>query len=220
MADKVGAEMIRRAMIAGEFNTQEGLAVALGITPSALSFYKRKDDLPTSWLNRLAEAANVNPGYVLTGRGPMKKAEHGAGRGPQFAVTVPLIASRHTRKGGYQPLPEAENWPRFEAAWLAAQTKDVAGLLLLKFGGRHMDPEIREDDLALFDPGDLALENGKLYAVRIEEAITVHRILLGAGFLTLRSENRDYPDQNIERKLLGSPQFEVLGRVLALFRKY
>jgi len=83
-----------------------------------------------------------------------------------------------------------------------------------------MAAEILDGDLVLFDQGAKGLESGKLYAVRIEEAITVHRILLGAGKIILRSENRDYPDQPIERTLLGSPQFEVLGKVLCVFRNY
>lgn len=207
-------------MIAIGAHKQEELAGALGVRSATLSPYKKTNRVPYSWIQTLREKYGISPDYLLSGEGSVKVPADLEGATAPLAIKVPLVSSRHSRKGGFHPLPESENWIRFEAVWLADQAKDISRLLLLKYSGLHMTPEIQEGDLVLFNQERTDLDSGKLYAVRIEEAITVHRILLGVGVLTLRSENHDYPDQTIKRELLGSPQFEVLGKVLGIFRTY
>jgi len=214
-----GAEIIKRIRIATGVKNQEALARLLEVAPSVISTYKKKGHVPDSWIRWLEKTQGINPDYVLKGEGEPKLSNwNGSISG--LSVKIPLIAAIHSRKGGFNPLPDQENWPRFDAARLASQADDVSKLLLLKLSGQHMAPEIQDGDLVLFDQEKCALESGKLYVVRTEETITAHRIILEPGMICLHNINRDYPAPRVKRELLGSPQFEVLGRVLGVFRQY
>jgi SOS-response transcriptional repressor LexA len=214
-----GAEIIKRIRVATGVKNQEAVARLLEVAPSVVSTYKKRDHVPAAWIRWLEKTQGINPDYLLTGKGdPKLSSWNGAMSG--LSVKIPLIAAAHSRKGAFSPLSDQENWPRFDAARLASKTNDVSRLLLLKHSGQHMAPEVLDGDLVLFDQGKCTLESGKMFVVRIEESITAHRILLGAGTIILRSESRDYPDQTVDRTLLGSPQFEVLGKALGVFRLY
>lgn len=67
-------EVIERLQCAGKLKNGSALARVLGITPQALSNYKRKDILPSGLLIKFADIYGLYIDWLLTGTGPMYKA--------------------------------------------------------------------------------------------------------------------------------------------------
>lgn len=63
------ADQIQRIQLVTGTRTQLELAACLGIRQSSVSAAKRRGAIPPGWLIRLMRVKNVNPEWVLTGRG-------------------------------------------------------------------------------------------------------------------------------------------------------
>ena len=68
------AQMERVHFITG-VRTQIELADFLGIRQSSVSDAKRRGKIPSDWLITIMRAKNINPEWILTGKGPYYLAE-------------------------------------------------------------------------------------------------------------------------------------------------
>lgn len=68
------AQMERVRFITG-VRTQVELADFLGIRQSSVSDAKRRCKIPSDWLITIMRAKNINPEWILTGKGPYYLAE-------------------------------------------------------------------------------------------------------------------------------------------------
>lgn len=60
---------------AGKFKNDSSVARSLGVTPQAFSNYKKKDAMPSRLVVKFAEAHGLSMDWLITGKGPMYKAE-------------------------------------------------------------------------------------------------------------------------------------------------
>ncbi len=63
-------EQLERIKLISDARTQVELAKFLGIRQSEVSDAKRRREIPSSWLVILMLMKNVNPEWILTGKGP------------------------------------------------------------------------------------------------------------------------------------------------------
>lgn len=81
-------QMERIRLVTGAY-TQTELAVCLGIRQSSVSNAKRHGAVPAEWLLTLACSLNVNPDWILTGKGEMHlEAPGGIHDGPEAAREI------------------------------------------------------------------------------------------------------------------------------------
>lgn len=68
-------DVFLRFMEAAQCNTQEELANFLGIRQALISDAKRRNELPSAWLEILKEKQGINPEWVLKGKGSKRITE-------------------------------------------------------------------------------------------------------------------------------------------------
>ncbi len=82
-------DVLNRMLSAGRLTNSSQLAKVLGITPQALSNYKKRGGIPTSLLFRFASIYDVSVDWLITGEGAaFKAAERSAGYGDEAAIDL------------------------------------------------------------------------------------------------------------------------------------
>jgi len=98
------SEIIERMRWAGKLKNDSAVARVLGVTPQALSNYKKRGEMPTDLVLRFANIYGLSVDWLITGDGEMYKA----GRGGEFERKTYMIAAEDTSaygKEGYQRPP-------------------------------------------------------------------------------------------------------------------
>lgn len=95
------SDIIERMRWAGKLKNDSAVARVLGVTPQALSNYKKRGEMPTDLVLRFAGIYGLSVDWLITGEGEMYKA----GRGGEFERKSYMIAAEDTSaygKEGYQ----------------------------------------------------------------------------------------------------------------------
>jgi hypothetical protein len=69
------SDIIERMKRAGGLKNDTAVASKLGVTPQAISNYRKKGKMPPSLVIRFAELYGLSVDWLLTGRGRMKRTE-------------------------------------------------------------------------------------------------------------------------------------------------
>lgn len=80
-------ELFARMLMAGELKNYSELARTVGLSPQAVSNYKKKDSIPASLIFKFAETYNISIDWLLTGIGEMRPGT----RSPDRVCTIALI---------------------------------------------------------------------------------------------------------------------------------
>ncbi len=120
---------------------------------------------------------------------------------------LPLAAS-----AGSGTLPDTES-PfdsfRFSSRWLREQGLEAGQLSAISVEGDSMEPLLRDGDEILVDCAERPFRDG-IHVVRLDESLLVKRVAsLGAGRLSLLSENAAYPPIEV-----ATEEIEIIGRVV------
>ncbi|MFQ5736198.1 MAG: helix-turn-helix domain-containing protein [Thermodesulfobacteriota bacterium] len=96
------SEIIERMRWAGKLKNDSAVARVLGVTPQALSNYKKRGEMPTDLVLRFANIYGLSVDWLISGEGEMYKA---SARGGEFERKTYMIAAEETphygREGGY-----------------------------------------------------------------------------------------------------------------------
>ena len=65
-------EKLKRIFIATETSSDSGLARVLGIQPPSVAAARKRQQIPGSWIEKVAEHFGVNANWLLFGTGQMK----------------------------------------------------------------------------------------------------------------------------------------------------
>ncbi|MBI5588599.1 MAG: helix-turn-helix domain-containing protein [Deltaproteobacteria bacterium] len=99
------AEIIERMRWAGKLKNDSAVARVLGVTPQALSNYKKRGEMPTDLVLRFANIYGLSVDWLISGDGEMYKA----GRGGEFERKTYMIAAEDTsaygKEGYHQRTP-------------------------------------------------------------------------------------------------------------------
>ncbi|MBI5344005.1 MAG: helix-turn-helix domain-containing protein [Deltaproteobacteria bacterium] len=69
------SDLIERMRWAGKLKNDSAVARTLGVTPQALSNYKKRGEMPTDLVLRFAKIYGLSVDWLITGQGEMRKAE-------------------------------------------------------------------------------------------------------------------------------------------------
>lgn len=101
------SEIIERMRWAGKLKNDSAVARVLGVTPQALSNYKKRGEMPTDLVLRFANIYGLSVDWLISGEGEMYKA---GARGSEFEKKTYMIAAEETphygRDGGYGKQPD------------------------------------------------------------------------------------------------------------------
>ena len=92
-------ETIERMRWAGKLKNDSAVARVLGVTPQALSNYKKRGEMPTDLVLRFAEIHGLSVDWLISGKGEMYRL--GADHDGYFMVAEEALAygSDHMQKG-------------------------------------------------------------------------------------------------------------------------
>lgn len=226
----------------GDF-LQEDLAERLGVHKNTLASYEKGKRQPDAeYLNNfLAIFVNVNPTWLLTGKGEMldegeklvlsdnqpgalplrvqapqeKTSSKVHELNPARYVRVPVYEIFASAGGG--SLVQSEqvvDFLSFKRDWI----KDSLGvpekhLALISVKGDSMEPTLSDGDLVLIDISSQKIEASSIYVVQFWGALLVKRIQIKLdGSIIIKSDNPLYDPENVSDELLD--QLHVIGRVI------
>lgn len=136
---------------------------------------------------------------------------------PPAVHMVPKVRARLSAGGGsfeVQAMPVGGQ--PFAHAWLSRKGTPSA-MVLMDVVGDSMEPEIRDGDTVLVDRSTGELRFGQVYAVGLEDAVLVKRVMRTPDGLALVSDNPAYSPIRVRGDELE--QFRVIGRVVWLCRE-
>lgn len=87
------SEIIERMRWAGKLKNDSAVARTLGVTPQALSNYKKRGEMPTDLVLRFANIYGLSVDWLITGEGEMYKAGRGEMAGKSYLYAAEESAS-------------------------------------------------------------------------------------------------------------------------------
>lgn len=232
-----------RLNTATDIRSQTDLATALGVNRSAVTQAKTRNAVPQKWILSLARRYELSADWLEFGKGaprsaapktrqiapppppPLARVLHplalnGLDAPPSLEdeelVYVPKASARLCAGAGSFEV-EARALAEYPMPYrrLAALGSPKA-MIFMDVVGDSMEPGIRNGDTVLVDQSRTAAADNAVYAVGVEDAIYLKRIVADAQGLILRSDNEDYADICLYGDELHS--FRVIGKVVWLCR--
>ncbi len=214
----------RRVAHALGIDSQQQLAVLLGVNRSAVTQAKRRDAVPDKWMHILARDYGLRPEWLATGRGAAQQGAQQAHAAPPAPpqpgnyVEVPKVRARLCAGGGsFEVGAEVEEFFVFKQQWL--QRKGSPGhMVLMDVFGNSMEPEIKEGDTVLVDQRQNQIMAGSIYAVGVEDTVMIKRLEKRPSALVLLSDNTDYAPVLLQGDELENVR--IIGKVVWISREY
>lgn len=91
------SEIIERMRWAGKLKNDSAVARVLGVTPQALSNYKKRGEMPTDLVLRFGNIYGLSVDWLISGEGEMYKA---GAKGPEYDRKGYMIAAEETPSYG------------------------------------------------------------------------------------------------------------------------
>lgn len=89
-------ELFARMLMAGKLKNYSELARTVGLSPQAVSNYKKKDRIPSSLIFKFADTYNISIDWLLTGIGEM----YSGTRSPDRVCTIALVEKTGGKDNG------------------------------------------------------------------------------------------------------------------------
>lgn len=104
------SDIIERMRWAGKLKNDSAVARALGVTPQALSNYKKRGEMPTDLVLRFSNIYGLSMDWLLSGEGDMHKISRGGEFASYLAAeeTSPYGKGEGQRTGGLASLSPDE----------------------------------------------------------------------------------------------------------------
>ncbi len=180
------------------------LANELGVGRAAISIAKQKNSVPYKWVIHIAEKYNLNPTYLITGKGDPYSGQSG----PKRIHLMPLCPNNGDEGSGDILVDFSEG---VEISVSQCNEKFYFKLL-------------ENSMVSTFYPGDILIVDkskdmklGDVFVFKLLEYKTplffVRRIGIGENSLILLADNATYPPLPYDEN-----RFEVMGRVVGFFR--
>jgi bacteriophage CI repressor helix-turn-helix domain len=205
------------------------LAKVLEINPSSVTAAKRRRQIPTGWIETIAEKFNVNANWLFFGSGPMYISSSAPlasntppAREPDVPdiIMIPMVEAVLSAGGGsLETNSTSERSYAFRRDFIQRKGSPEH-MVLMRVSGDSMEPEIMDGDVVLLDQSKTRIVPGKMFAVGFEEAIYLKKIDMLPGKIVLKSANLAYPPVELDVRGQCEDFFRVIGRVLWSGREY
>ncbi len=100
------SEIIERMRWAGKLKNDSAVARVLGVTPQALSNYKKRGEMPTDLVLRFSNIYGLSVDWLISGDGEMYKGARGAEYGNRPYMMAAEETHGYGKEAGYQRAPD------------------------------------------------------------------------------------------------------------------
>ncbi|GAB1254636.1 LexA family transcriptional regulator [Desulfovibrio falkowii] len=201
------------------------LARILGIHPSSVGAAKKRLQIPTGWIEKVAEDFGVSADWLFFGvqRGKEETSKCKIIT-PECDVELKLIPMAEARlsagNGSLEVSGDHERSYAFRMDFLQRKGNPDK-MVLMRVAGDSMQPEIMDGDVVLLDQSKTSIIPGRIFAVGFEEAIYLKRIDMTPGKVILKSVNEEaYPPIELDMRGDMAEFFRVIGKVIWSGREY
>lgn len=203
----------------------------LGITSQAIYNVKQSQQVPASWMPKVAKRFGVSTDWLFFGIGAMKinretSSESGSpDKGGTDAesddlIRIPMVdAVLSAGTGSFETSDQVAREYAFRRDFIQRKG-NPANMVLMRVRGDSMQPEVMDNDVVLLDQSKTRPHPGPIFAVGIEDAIYLKCVDMLPGQIILKSVNTDYEPIRIDMGEQTSDQFRVIGQVLWVGREY
>jgi len=212
---KAFAERLR--VVVKAHKSANALAKDIGSAEATIRKWLRGASEPTrEKLVAIASVSGFALDWIATGKGPQKGGNAVLVEGenvqvPEYSVTASMgngTENGHEEIIGHWPLP---------ATYLNDLGMSLSKSCVIAAAGDSMESTIMHGDRVLVDRAQNQVTGEGIYVVRIGHGLLVKRVQPRAdGSLVLISDNPTYPPETITSG--DTAEFEVIGRVLSLFK--
>lgn len=190
------------------------LARILEIKPPSVSGARKREQIPSGWVERIAEKFGVSADWLFFGIGQMK-------RSPSLCTgntVIPKVKARlSTGTGAMEPGDGTMQSCYFRSDWI--NRKCYPGkCVVMDFAGDSMDPVIKDKDILLIDQGQRDIIAGNIYAIGMDDEVLVKHVDKEPGVYIFRSANTRYLPIRVDPKN-ESLNVRIIGRVLWIGRE-
>lgn len=198
------------------------LAKILKIKPPSVAAARKRQQIPTGWIETIAEQYNISADWLFFGRG--EKSPQGTATlthaGDTELVMVPMVEARLSAgSGSLQVDGDVERSYAFRADFLRRKGNPKQ-MVMMRVEGDSMQPEIMHNDVVLLDKSKQDIRQGRIFAVGFDDAIYLKRIDQLPGKIILKSANSDYPPVELDVRGQNEDAFRVIGQVIWCGREY
>lgn len=128
---------------------------------------------------------------------------------------VPRVEVRLSAGNGLVATPQDGMPPlAFRRDWLSRQhVSGKANLRICRVSGDSMEDYLQDGDAVLIDLGQVAVQDGQVYAIRYGDELRIKRLSRRFdGGLLIRSDNKRYEEESLSPQ--DAEHIQVLGRCL------
>ncbi len=99
--------------------------------------------------------------------------------------------------------------------WLSREITAAENQIIITISGNSMEPSLREGDIVVIDKGRTEIQDGGLFAVRMDGTLLIKRLSPRPGEkMKVISDNREYDSYEIDRSSI-----EIAGQVALIIKK-
>ena len=214
-----------RVLEAAKAANDSDLARILGIHPSSVGAAKKRQQIPTGWIEKVAEDFGVSADWLFFG------VQDGRKITPECKIITPecdvelrLIPMAEARlSAGNGSLEVSGNHERSYAFRMdfLLRKGNPDKMVLMRVAGDSMQPEILDGDVVLLDQSKKDIMPGRIFAVGFDDSIYLKRIDKQPGKVILKSVNEEaYPPIELDIRGDMAEYFRVIGKVVWSGREY
>lgn len=197
------------------------LSEICGISYQAVTqwFNGSTKNIESQHLAKIAKEYNASLEWLVSGTGSMEIEKETFPRpasDEDFAF-IPFYNANGSCGNGYSnDHVEIKKTLAFHKDWLKANALTESKLSVITAKGDSMSPTITDGAILLINGGYGRVENGKVYAIVINDEVRIKRLFIGiGGDCRISSDNTNktlYPDETISADTLSS--LHIIGRVV------
>lgn len=199
----------RLRLLVEKVGTASLLAKRAGISASGFQKYLAGAEPTRKVLIALADAAQVDLLWLMTGQGTMGGTGHGDW--PQNHLTLlPLYDLAGAGWSGTPTDDEKLVQLAFCREWLGKYGYDPQHLVTMRVHGRNMEPTLRPGDTLIIDRRAAPLKDGEIYVLREQSSLLVKRIEPQLGGKVRLLNDSDGKSQVVARM----EELDIVGQVI------
>lgn len=216
MASTFFDAFLERLSSATPIKNQSQLAKELNVGRSAISLAKQKDTVPSKWILKLATRYKLSSEWLASGTNasnpntPLEKDD-------RLEPNIPMVHPKLDNQGNLVIDKDKSITLTLLTSGPVNQGL-VSKLAYIQMPGPSMEPEIKNGDYTIIDQGQTEIYSGYIFAIAMEEQITVRRLEKGPGITEIHCENNQFSSFQIPN--LDMDRIQVIGRVINIIRKY
>ncbi|MDL2266805.1 helix-turn-helix domain-containing protein [Desulfovibrio sp. OttesenSCG-928-G15] len=211
-------------------SADSALARILGIKAPSVAAARKREQIPSGWIEKIAESYDVSADWLFFGGDEAKGEQQNKGRqesklesistSSAEIVLIPMVeAQLSAGHGSFEVDGDSERKYAFRYDFLKRKG-DMTKMVLMRVAGDSMSPSIEDGDVVLIDQGQDKPIPGKIYAVGVEDMVYLKVIDALPGKLILKSINDLYQPLEVDTRDQLESQVRIIGRAIWSSREY